>query len=1070
MHDSKTGEGEMRKTIYLLIILSLILTACGKKEPTATPSPEPPPTATTAPVEAPPPAATAAPTEAPLPTATTAPTAEPAGEEPIYLAIIWHQHQPVYYKDPATNIYDKPWVRNHAAKDYVDMAAILQEYPNVHVTFNLTPSLIRQIDDLLAGARDLPWVMTEKPADQLSDDDKVYIVQRFFDTNPKVIARFPRYQELANARLDTPQATAAAWSEGDFRDLQVLFNLAWTDPRWLAQEPLKALVEKGRDYEPGDKQIVLDEHLRLLGEVIPVHKALQEAGQIQVTMTPYAHPILPLLVDTNQAQQAMPSADLPAPPFRYGQDAVAQIEKGVELYTAHFGRTPQGMWPGEGSVAQIVVNMVGQAGIQWMASDEEVLAKSIGLDSFTRGADDLVVELDKMYRPYYVTGRDGIPVAMVFRDHVISDKVGFTYSGLPGKVAAFDFMQRVHAIREGLIASGAQGPHLVTVILDGENAWEYYENDGLEFLHTLYQALSDDPLIKTVTPSEFLDIAPDQPTIDELWAGSWISHDFSTWIGEDEENLAWSYLLRVRDMLQKYVSGMRETDAQTLAQAMDLMYIAEGSDWFWWYGADQNSGQDESFDAAFRNTLKQVYLTLGEEPPLFLSVPVIPLQAQSPDQSATDLIAPGIDGQVSDGEWDAAGCYVFSGGAMASSDDVLDRFCFGFDAQNLYLRVDARQNWAELGDAVVGLYLLPPGGGDANPFTRFGWGETLLGFGATRLAEVVLSDGAVQAANLSTADGEGNWLDPQTITEAVVSDVLELTIPFEMLGELDTGDRVSMRVVLSQGSADAARDMTMLPGTGPARVAVPDLGLTTMVLEIADPQGDDYGPGTYTYATDAVHQPGTYDMLSFFVGYDEEYIVFKFVLNGPLENVWGSPNGLSVQTLDVYIDQDGPENGSRLLLPGRNAALSADYAWDLAVWVEGWTPGVYAVGDDGLPTQIDAEMIVIADPGQSKVTVRVPKSVLGDNPENWAYAATLAGQEGYPSAGVWRIRDVNPVAEQWRFGGAQDDANHTRLIDIAWPADATPTQAEMLGDYPSSDADPQTLGPDEFGQIGMLRP
>jgi hypothetical protein len=303
-----------------------------------------------------------------------------------------------------------------------------------------------------------------------------------------------------------------------------------------------------------------------------------------------------------------------------------------------------------------------------------------------------------------------------------------------------------------------------------------------------------------------------------------------------------------------------------------------------------------------------------------------------------------------------------------------------------------------------------------------------------------------------------------------MGDVLELTIPFEMLGELDTGDRVSMRVVLSQGSADSARDMTMLPGTGPARVAVPDLGLTTMVLEIADPQGDDYGPGTYTYATDAVHQPGAYDMISFFVGYDEEYIVFKFVLNGPLENVWGSPNGLSVQTLDVYIDQDGPEKGSRLLLPGRNAALSADYAWDLAVWVEGWTPGVYTVGDDGLPTQIDAEIVVIADPGQSKVTVRVPKSVLGDDPENWAYAATLAGQEGYPSAGVWRIRDVNPVAEQWRFGGARDDTNHTRLMDIAWPADATPTQAEMLEDYPSSDADPQTLGPDEFGQVGMLRP
>ena len=1044
----------MRRMVYGLIVLALILAACGEKEPTATAPPPPTVTVTAAPIAPPP------------------PTEEPVAEAPIYLAIIWHQHQPVYFKDPATNIYDKPWVRNHAAKDYVDMAAILKGYPDVHVTFNLTPSLIRQIDDLLAGAKDLPWVMTEKPADQLSDEDKAYIVQRFFDTNPKIIARFPRYQELADARLSTPEETAVTWSESDFRDLQVLFNLAWTDPDWLAEEPLEALVDKERDYSEADKQVVLGEHLRLVGEVILVHKELQEAGQIEVTMTPYAHPILPLIVDTNQAQQAMPSANLPVPPFRFGNDALAHLEKGVDLYRDHFGIDPRGMWPGEGSVAQIIVNMVSRAGIQWMASDEGVLAKSLGMDGFTRGADDLVVDLDKMYRPYYVVGGDNVPVAMVFRDVVISDKVGFTYSGLPGKVAAADLVKRVHDIRDGLIASGAKGPHLVTVILDGENAWEYYENDGKEFLHTLYQKLSEDALIKTVTPSEFLALAPDQPTIEDLWAGSWISHDFSTWIGEDEENLAWSYLYRTRDMAQKYVSGMRQIDEETLATAMDQMYIAEGSDWFWWYGADQNSGQDETFDAAFRNTLKQVYVILGEEPPTFLDVPVIPLQAQSPDQSATDLIAPTIDGEISAGEWDAAGCYLFSGGVMASADDVLESFCFGFDAQNLYLRVDARQSWGELGDAVIGLYMLPPGGGNANPFSRFGWGETLLGFGATRLAEVVLSGGAVEDATLSAADGEGAWLDPQALENVALgstdSTVLELAIPFEVLGELDTGDRISMRALFSQGAADAARDLTMLPNAGPAQVAVPDLGLTTLVLEITDPEGDDHGPGSYTYATDAVHQPGAYDMTSFSVGYDEENIVFKFTVAGPVENVWGSPNGLSVQTFDVYVDQDGPANGSRLMLPGRNVAFSADYAWDFAVWIEGWTPGVYVVGDDGLPTQADAELVIIADPGQSKVTVRVPKSVLGDDPENWAYAATLAGQEGFPAGGVWRIRDVNPNAEQWRFGGAPDDTNHTRLLDIAWPADVTPTQEEMLNTYPASDADPQTLGPDDFAQIEMF--
>ncbi len=1044
----------MRKILYAFILLTLILAACGDQAPTTTTAPMP--------------TDTSAPTVPPAPTDTaTLPTDEPAAEAPIYLAIIWHQHQPVYFKDPDTNIYDKPWVRNHAAKDYVDMAAILQDYPELHVTFNLTPSLIRQIDDLLAGARDLPWVMTEKPAEQLTDADKVYIVARFFDTNPKIIARFPRYQELADARLGSPQETALNWSAADFRDLQVLFNLAWTDPDWLAQEPLKGLVDKGRDYDEADKQVVLDEHLRLLGEVIPLHKQLQQAGQIEITMTPYAHPILPLLVDTNQAQQAMPSASLPAPPFQYGQDAVAQVEKGVEMYRTHFGQDPRGMWPAEGSVSQIIVTMVSKAGIQWMASDEEVLAKSLGMDSFTRGANDLVVELDRMYRPYYVVGR-GDPVAIVFRDHVISDKVGFTYSGMPGGAAAADFIQRIHDIREGLIAADAPGPHLVTVILDGENAWEYYDNDGKAFLHAMYQKLSEDPQIKTVTPTEFLEIAPDQPTIDELWAGSWINHDFSTWIGEDEENLGWNYLRQTREMLQKYLGGAKSVDEETLARAVDQMYIAEGSDWFWWYGADQNSGQDESFDAAFRNTLKQVYLILGETPPTFLDVPVIPLQAQTPDQAATDLLTPSIDGVVEADEWDAAGCYLFTGGVMASSDEILDRLCYGFDAQNLYLRVETRQSWDALGDVILGAYLLPPGGGMANPFSRFGAGETFLGFGATRLAELSLSDGAVQAASLSEADGEGGWQAPQSLENVAASapdgNLVELALPFEALGEVDTGDRFSLRLVASA----AQRDLTMLPGQGPAQLAVPDLGLTTLVLTVADPEGDDHGPGAYTYATDPVHQPGAYDLTGFEVGYDEQNIIFKFTVAGPLENVWGSPNGLSVQTLDVYIDQDGPENGSRLMLPGRNAAFSPDYAWDFAIWLEGWTPGVYVVGDEGLPTQIDAELLIFTDPGQGKVTVRVPKDVLGDTPEDWAYAATLAGQEGFPASGVWRVRDVSLVAEQWRFGGAPDDTNHTRLLDIVWPADASPTQEEMLSDYPGSDADPQTLGPEDFAQVEML--
>jgi alpha-amylase/alpha-mannosidase (GH57 family) len=1063
--------------LALIIWVALFTIAC---QPTPTPIPTVSRTPTSGPIP------TTAPTEQPMPTEI------PSPEDAIYLSIVWHQHQPVYYKDPGTGVYAKPWVRVHASKDYYDMAAILQDYPNVHVTFNLTPSLIRQLDDFAAGATDTYWEMTKAPADQLTDDQKRFILRYFFDINPKIVSRFPRYVELQAMRAGAGnveiQAAMETWTAQDYRDLQVLFNLGWTDPDFLAQDPLSALVAKGRGYTEEDKAVVLDEHLRILKEVIPLHREMQETGQIEVTMTPFAHPILPLLVDTNLARVALPSVQVPVPPFRYGQDAVAHLERGVELYHDHFDVDPRGMWPAEGSVAQIIVNMVGRAGIRWMASDEGVLAKSLGMDSFARDVDDVVQEADALYRPYTVTGADGIPVSIVFRDVVISDKVGFTYSGQPGSAAAADFVRRVHHIHDRLQEQGAQGPNLVTVILDGENAWEYYDNDGKEFLHTLYETLSQDPAIVTVTPSEYLEMFPEEPSrqIGDLWPGSWIDHDFSTWIGEDEENRAWDVLRQVREILHEHETGARaRPSVGALEEALTHMYIAEGSDWFWWYGADQNSGSDEDFDRQYRDTLRQVLVALDEEPPDWLSVPIIAQAPEAADRAATGLIQPAVDGVAAGGEWDAAGYYSVGGGAMVATKLPLDGLYYGFDAQHFYLRIEGADGWDALttaqsgeGRTVVGVYLLPPGGGEASAFSRYGRPDTVLGFGATRLLEILFSaDARIMGVTFSAFDGH-DWVsaDESPIEDlrlAVDGTTLEMAMPLGMLSPagapLDSGDRIHMRLAFSQGVQDAMVDDMVLPTGGPALVVVPDLGLTTPVLEITDPESDDYGPGSYTYPTDAVFQPGCFDATFFSVGYDDADIVFRLTLRGPLDNVWNSPNGVSVQTVDVYIDQDGAGNGERLLLPGRNAALTADYAWDYAVWVEGWTPGVYVPGDEA-PVQVDAEMVVVADPGQSKITIKVPRSVLGGDPESWAYAAVVLGQEGYPSSGVWRVRDVNVRAEQWRFGGGPDDANHTRILDMLWPAGTAPTHEEMLGTYVASQQAAGDLGPDDFAQVEMLRP
>jgi carbohydrate-binding DOMON domain-containing protein len=297
------------------------------------------------------------------------------------------------------------------------------------------------------------------------------------------------------------------------------------------------------------------------------------------------------------------------------------------------------------------------------------------------------------------------------------------------------------------------------------------------------------------------------------------------------------------------------------------------------------------------------------------------------------------------------------------------------------------------------------------------------------------------------------------------SSVFEAAIPWSAFGELEAGD--DLRLVAAIEPAG-----TLLPALGPAQIVLPDLGTATTILEVSDPEGDDHGPGSYTYPTDGVFMEQAYDLKSFTVAYDDKNMVFKFTFNGPVPNPWGSGNNLAIQTLDVYVDKDpGSGTGARLLLPGRNASLEEGNGWDYAVWAEGWTPQFIAPDAKTLePKQVTGvDFKIIVDPANSTVTLRVPRSAFGEgDPEQWGYVAAVLGQEGYPSTGVWRVRDINQSSEQWRFGGAPNDTNHTRIIDLAWPEGEIPTQEDMLSDYSSSSADPGTLTADDHAQIKLL--
>lgn len=1034
---------------HLLLILSvLVVLGVGCRTPSPTPTP----------------------TASPVPRSPT-----PAAQEPpLYVAIIWHQHQPLYFKDPETGVYEKPWVRVHAAKDYVDMAAILEQYPDIQVTFNLTPSLLRQIIDIGEGVKDLYWVHTEIPADQLTEEQKAFIQARFFDINPKIVARFPRYQEIAADR-----ASWQNWDVQTWRDLQVLFNLAWTDPDWLAQEPLKSLVEKGRNFAEEDKQVVLQEHLRLVREVIPVHRRLLEQGQIEITTTPFYHPILPLLVDTNLARVAAPDGTPLPPRFTYPEDAVAQLEKSVAFYEEIFGRKPRGLWPAEGAVAQVIIPMVAKAGFVWMASDEEVLARSLGKTTIARDTQGNVREPEVLYRPYIAHTSDW-QVYVVFRDKVLSDKVGFTYSGVPGETAAKDFVRRLLHAREALLSRGEEGPFLLSVILDGENAWEYYPNDGKAFLHTLYTLLEEEQrkgTLRTITPTEFVAQFPDQPSLNRLWPGSWVSPDYLTWIGEEEENRAWAYLKRVRDFVAEQAG---EAAPERLKQAMEHIYAAEGSDWFWWYGADQNSGDDEAFDRQFRQTLQQVYIALGKPAPTFLQVPIIPEVPISPKVSATGIITPTLDGLVDEEAWQTAGYFPVEPETPPTLEPVVEKFWYGFDAKHLYLRLDARRPWSDLGPGGrVEFYIKPPDAEGANFFPRDAEAdaEALLGFGASALVEVHL-DETVSTATFAVAEGENTWKQvADHLLAGVSAGAVEVAVPFDLLGKPEEGAQYLLRVVVRD---NAGRIVQFVP-LRPALITVPDLGLVKPILVVEDPQGDDHGPGSYTYPLDPVFSPGAYDLREFFVGEDENNLVFRFTFFGDLNNDWGAPNGMGIHTLDVYID--AKEGGARLLLPGRNAAVPPGDEWDVVVWAEGWTPGIFtppsAPGAEPSKVGGASAFTVVTDPAQRRITLRVPKEVLAKalglsvgalKPHEWKYLAVVLSQEGFPATGVWRVRDVEPKAAQWRLGGAPDDINHTRILDVAYPKGFTPTQEKALSTYPPvKEGSADKLTPDDFAQLPMLR-
>ena len=937
---------------------------------------------------------------------------EAPDEPPMDLILVWHQHQPRY--PVVDDVVSRPWVRVHAAKDYVDMAILAEAHPDVALTINITPSLLLQLEELAAGRPDTYRVHTLVPADEADAEQRGFILSRFFDTNPRVIERFPRYQELADRRAALGEAASSDFAADELRDLQVLFNLAWTDPSFLADEPLATLVDRGEGFTEADKATVLEIHDELVAAAIEVHARLAAGDQIEITTTPLAHPILPLLIDTGIALVGDPSAVLPDNRFQEFLDAEEQVIRGLDTAERLLGARPRGMWPGEGAVSDDALRLFARGGVEWVATGENVLARSLGLGSIERDDAGVAIEAAEMYRPRLVETPDG-EIAVFFRDNRLSDLIGFEYSQTEADAAVDDFVARLRSARDAAIAGGNERP-VVTVILDGENAWEHYPNDGIDFLTALYERLGATEWINPTTPSAYLvDHGGSIPSLDGIHPGAWFSPDYGTWIGETEEARAWDLLRRTRIDLR--TAERRESaDAEALAAATDAMLFAEGSDWFWWYGTDQDSGNDAFFDEAFRELLGQVYDLIGEPRPAALAVPLIPGAAQGVDVSAPDLASLLVDGAVDEVEV----------GTFATGARTVD---FVWDEGHLYL--------ATAVDEAFDLYLGAPRAASSRGTTLEG---RVLGFDATAL---VRWDGeAACVVDSLPAVGRDDTDPPCAGIAAATGLRTEIAIPIDAIGTLVPGELVRLRF---------ADDESVIG------VSVPDIGGYDVIATVADVEGDDHGPGTYTYPADAVFGPGVFDLTEFVLGETDTEVVFGFTLAAPVSNPWNSASGLSVQTFDVYLDLDAdPTTGASGLLPGRDAVL-ADGGWDAAVTIEGWASAVFTVAADGslLETTPALSIAVLGD--QGTVTVRVPKAALPEvDFADATFGVAVLGQEGFPSAGVRRVRDVAVTAAQWQLGGAPAGGGHSRIVDWLHP-DAGVQEAALSDHGTSADDRPAAL-------------
>jgi alpha-amylase/alpha-mannosidase (GH57 family) len=903
-------------------------------------------------------------------------------------------------------------------------------------------------------------------------------------TNPwyNTYEAFPRLHDLvANVSADP-----LSLNDTELQDLETIYflrqiSIPYVEGRYNASDAnatILQLLHKGTGYNQTDTETVLLIQRVIIAKIVGLYKQAQDIGQAEIITTPFYHPISPLLL-----QDTIPSEDAVHNVTKgvWADDARYQYQNASDFYAARFGQPAAGVWNSEQAVSPDIVPYAYDAGFRWTSTDEGVLWKS------EVGGQTVGQSLVNMTRVYTVTVA-GKTMDIVFRDTDISNQVSFTYGGLPTDQAVADFMTRLQGYHDNLTdAERADG--LVTLAADGEN-WMFmagYPNDGRDFLNRLYENLTaaqSAGWLKTWKIGDFLSQPPVKVPLSTLWAGSWIDADFRTWSGEEEEQVGWARLIAARQAVVAYTqategrSFVNSTSSPEVKRAWEAIFAAEGSDWFWWYGDDQSSGDDGKFDMMFKAHLITAYLTIGVTPPMDIAATWgangTPTQ---PGAVTEESQPPTIDGTAAADEWINA-----TGWTNTTTGDILELvgvYAFA-DAASLYLRIDLNGDPSSLRGTTgkdVEVYVSYPvrtaerdmevnlnhygvNFATKNGGYEFSWAARYrlhivfaqsLSTGVTPWSLFVAHEGADHL-------GDGGWTYVSGKDDGSnVGSVIEALVPLNALG-LGPGDVARLVVVTSDG----ATDVDILPATGPGEVSVliPKPGPPIAIFQ--DPVGDDVGDGDYAYpqsadyrCSDGSHcEDYLYDMTYFNISDAPTSVTFSVSFVDIGVNQWSGPNGFSFQIVNIYIDTDRvPGSGNLAMLTGPNAEVTPAYAWEAAVQAAGWSDArTFVTRDPAVTQRLQSGLLVRRVPGTMSIEITVPKSLLpAGDPKSWGYVVVSGSQDGF-GPGWWRA--VAAIAGIWVCGGAGQPAKgippgqQSRIFDVI---NVTGTdQTAALGSYTSS--------------------